>query len=204
MLGELFGGVTLVQLNNVGRTKTNADIDPIAGFLYVVCASTLSGFSGVYTEKLLKDSTNPGTWARNVHLSFYGSLLAGIIAAITKGEVIKNHGIFNGFGLLTWFCVLSQSVGGILVALVLKSHDNIIKGFTNAASLLLSTLLGVTFLDSQCSLQFFIGLVLVLISIVVYLNSDHVMNWFKQILRFMNYGPSEETLILGLEEQTAN
>ena len=61
-----------------------------------------------------------------------------------------------------------QSLGGILVAVVVKYADNILKGFATSAAIVISCVVSVYLFDVVLSLQFIIGTVLVLLSIFLY------------------------------------
>ena len=70
-------------------------------------------------------------WARNFELS-----LASIVIAVTgqvlgEGAEVRDKGFFFGFDWLVWATVALQSFGGILVALVVKYADNILKARAN-------------------------------------------------------------------------
>ena len=69
------------------------------GLSAVLIAAVISGLTGVYFEKVLKESTAHVTvWTRNVQLSFYSLFPALIIGVIFKdGEEIAKNGFFDGY-----------------------------------------------------------------------------------------------------------
>ena len=97
------------------------------GFGSVVIACIFSGFAGVYFEKVLKGST-ASVWLRNVQLGLFGSILALIGAYMKEGAQLQEKGFLFGYNNLVWAVVANQACGGLLVAMVIKYADNILKG----------------------------------------------------------------------------
>jgi solute carrier family 35 (UDP-sugar transporter), member A1/2/3 len=123
------------------------------GVCAVLVAVIISGLTGVYFEKVLKDSPTPATvWTRNIQLSFYSlfpSLIAGVI--FKDGAEIAKHGFFDGYNWIVWTVILFQAVGGVLVSLVINYADNIAKNFATSISLIVSFLFSVWFFDFDVS-----------------------------------------------------
>jgi len=136
----------LAQMPAAKNVETNDGADAMIdltssshmiGLAAVLCAASTSGFAGVYTEKLLKD-TRDSLWVRNAQLATFGIVLGLVLGFIQNGASIMEHGFFQGFTLLTWVVVFNCALGGLLVAVVLKYADNILKCFASAFSLLLT------------------------------------------------------------------
>jgi solute carrier family 35 (UDP-sugar transporter), member A1/2/3 len=121
------------------------------GLSAVLIASLISGLTGVYFEKVLKESTQHVTvWTRNVQLSFYSLFPALIIGVIFKdGEDIAKEGFFVGYNSVVWTAIVFQAVGGVLVAMCINYADNIAKNFATSISIILSFLFSVWFFDFQ-------------------------------------------------------
>ena len=110
------------------------------GFSAVLIAAAISGLTGVYFEKLLKESPSQASvWIRNVQLSFY-SLLAALFGGImwTDGADIVQHGFFDGYNTIVWVTILLQAAGGLIASLVIRDADNIIKNFATSISIIIS------------------------------------------------------------------
>jgi UDP-sugar transporter A1/2/3 len=125
------------------------------GVTAVVVAAVVSGLTGVYFEKLIKDPTMPvSVWTRNIQLSFYSlfpALIFGVI--INDGAEIAKHGFFDGYNAIVWVAVVFQAVGGILVSLCLNYADNIAKNFATSLSIVISFLFSVIFFDFEVNLS---------------------------------------------------
>ncbi|KAF6018418.1 SLC35A3 [Bugula neritina] len=167
----LTSGVVLVQLAKSEGAESAAkskEGSVFIGLLTVVAASCLSGFSGVYFEKVLKGS-NQSLWIRNVQLGGFSIVIAFASIYVKDGETVAANGFFQGYTYLTWLIILLGVLSGITVALVVKYADNILKGFATSISILISTLVSFYFLDDfEPSFGFFIGATLVIFATFLY------------------------------------
>ena len=75
---------------------------------------------------------------------------------------IKTNGFFQGYTPYTWATILLQSTGGLIVALVVKYADNILKGFATSLSVILSAVASVFLFDFHVRGVFIVGAGLVL------------------------------------------
>ena len=167
----LFVGVAMVQLVELNKkhdTKSVHEQSPITGFLAILSACFLSGFAGVYFEKILKGTAEVSLWIRNIQLAAFAIPFGLIQVMITDRDIISNKGFFYGYTFLTWVVVLLQAQGGLLVAVVVKYADNILKGFATSLSIILSCVVSVYFFHFQLTIQFILGAALVISSIFLY------------------------------------
>ena len=167
----LFLGVALVQLIEISKSshdKANDGQSPILGFIAVLTACFLSGFAGVYFEKILKGSAEVSLWIRNLQLAAFAIPFGLIQTFITDGDQVSEKGFFYGYTVMTWVVVLLQAQGGLLVAVVVKYADNILKGFATSLSIILSSVASVYLFNFDLSFQFMFGASLVIFSIFLY------------------------------------
>ena len=144
------------------------DLTAVVGVGAVIAACLTSGFSGVYFEKILKGS-DVSIWLRNIQLGFFGFLfsLAGVY--MYDGRAVLENGFFYGYTSIVWTVVTLQAFGGLVIAVVIKYADNILKGFATSISIVLSCLLSYFLLnDFVPSVYFLIGAVLVIIAVFLY------------------------------------
>ena len=125
------------------------------GLSAVLVAAMISGLTGVYFEKVLKESnTHVTVWIRNVQLSFYSLFPALIIGVIfMDGDGIAKNGFFDGYNAVVWTAIIFQALGGVLVAMCINYADNIAKNFATSISILISFLFSVWFFDFQVTLN---------------------------------------------------
>ncbi|KAF2999108.1 hypothetical protein E8E14_001939 [Neopestalotiopsis sp. 37M] len=144
------------------------------GLSAVLVAAAVSGLTGVYFEKVLKDpAAVASVWIRNIQLSFYSLFPALFIGIIFKdGQEIATHGFFDGYNWVVWTLILLQAFGGVLASLCINYADNIAKNFATSISIVVSLLFSVAFFNVQISIMFLIGTVLVLTSTYLYSGPD--------------------------------
>ncbi|KAI1305929.1 UDP-N-acetylglucosamine transporter [Halotydeus destructor] len=167
----LFCGVAMVQLAGLNKKKTKHDIhaqSAATGFLAILAACFLSGFAGVYFEKILKGSQEVSLWIRNIQLAAFAIPFGLIQVLITDHDLIQEKGFFFGYTFITWVVVLLQAQGGLLVAVVVKYADNILKGFATSLAIIISCIISVYYFDFDLTAQFALGACLVIGSIFLY------------------------------------
>lgn len=149
------------------------EINQAKGLLAVASACMTSGLAGVYFEMVLKGSKTD-LWIRNCQLSFFSMLPAlvpvfspsfSFFSSSTSHTTLlsaPSQGIFANFGFWAWAVVLTQVVGGLVTALVIKYSDNILKGFATSLAIVLSFLAGVVLFEFQVTTTFVVGTAIVI------------------------------------------
>lgn len=148
------------------------------GLAAVLVAATISGLTGVYFEKVLKEPhTHVTVWTRNVQLSFYSLFPALIFGVFLKdGEEIAKNGFFDGYNAVVWTAIILQAGGGVLVAMCINYADNIAKNFATSISIVLSFLFSVWFFEFQVTLNFVVGTAVVIFATYLYSGPDRKWN----------------------------
>ena len=149
----------MAQVSTMKSTQSSEDGNPVAGFVAVCVASVLSGFAGVYFEKILKGS-DISLWSRNVQMCALG-IPAGLSAMYYSPEMeqVIEHGAFYGYTRMVIFVIIVQALGGLLVAAAVKYADNILKGFATSISMICSFLVSIVLFNFEPSFYFVIGAV---------------------------------------------
>jgi len=140
---------------------------PLVGFIAVVTACCLSGFAGVYFEKILK-STPQSIYIRNIQLGVVGMLLGLGAVYVNDGQKVTAHGFFFGYDVAVWSVIVLHAFGGIIVAVVIKYADNILKGFAASAAIIISCIVSIYIFNFQLSFLFVFGATLVIIATYMY------------------------------------
>jgi len=148
------------------ENKKNA----LLGFLAVLAACCSSGLAGVYFEMVLKNAKT-SLWIRNIQLSLFGIILGVLPVIKDLPEILdKTDGFFYGYSPVVWIVILLQAGGGILVAVVVKYADNILKGFATSLSIIMSCIASYFLFDFKVNQIFVVGALLILSSVYVYGN----------------------------------
>lgn len=164
----LIFGVVLVQFNNSTdkSLSTHPNQNRIIGLVSALIACCLSGFAGVYFEKILKGA-EISIWMRNIQLSLV-SIPLGFAMCITNWEQITTDGFFFGYDSYIIYLIGLQAAGGLIVAMVVKYADNILKGFATSLAIVVACTFSMYFFDFTISIQFVVGTILVMCSIFLY------------------------------------
>mmetsp|Transcript_18609 Transcript_18609/g.22650 ORF Transcript_18609/g.22650 Transcript_18609/m.22650 type:complete len:356 (-) Transcript_18609:56-1123(-) len=179
-IGLMASGIALVQLSSSKEGKQSSmanseEQNVYAGLLFVLLGSLCSGFAGVYFEKMMKNvgsksenEKKPSMWVRNVQLASF-TVMFGIFPLL--GNEFGDDGIFHGFNNYVCAMVFNNAIGGLCVAFVIKYADNILKGFACALATVVAAILSVPFFGFQLSITFFLGMVVVVGSTLLYGNA---------------------------------
>eukprot|EP00658_Telonema_sp_P-2_P072812 TRINITY_DN6190_c0_g1_i2.p1 TRINITY_DN6190_c0_g1~~TRINITY_DN6190_c0_g1_i2.p1 ORF type:complete len:358 (+),score=99.41 TRINITY_DN6190_c0_g1_i2:189-1262(+) len=161
-------GVGICQWKPTEGGQTTGLENRPAGVCALIAACCTSSIAGVYTEKVLKQS-QVSLWVRNIQLAFW-SILAGVAALYSgnDGATIVAHGWLQGYTPIVWVVVLLQGATGILVALVMKYADNIIKNFSVAMATVIATCASIPLFDLYPNSYFVFGMSLVFVSMYMY------------------------------------
>lgn len=147
--------------------STNTDQNRLLGFSAVMGACVLSGFAGIFFEKILKGA-DISVWMRNVQMSLL-SIPLGIFPCFFKDRHnIAEKGFFHGYDYYVMYLIALNACGGLLVALVVKYADNILKGFATSLAIIITSVASIFIFGFQLTVQFSIGALLVIVAIFMY------------------------------------
>jgi UDP-galactose transporter len=175
-------GVAVIQEDGLAEKQRASAVEqrPIVGLLAVAVACMTSGFAGTFFELQLKTPSFSHSscsqelakefsmWVRNMHLAMF-ALSIGLVGSFYKdGAIILERGFLQGYTPLTWLVIFLEAAGGIVVALVIKYTDNILKNFATAISIVTSTAVSSWAMNFAVTPTFTVGTVLVLLAVPMY------------------------------------
>jgi len=135
--------------------------ESLLGLGAVLVMVTISGFSAVYFEGILKKSSEKITiWERNFQMALYSIVLL-LLVIVSEGYTLDTPSSsystpFKGWTINTVLITIIQAGGGLLVAATLKYADAVLKTLATAGSIVLSAVLGHLLLGGV--LDIFVGL----------------------------------------------
>lgn len=91
---------------------------------------------------------------------------------IQDGTTVAEKGFFVGYSKTVWTVIFVQAVGGLIVAVVVKYADNVLKTFASSFGIVLSCIVSAIFFDFHPNLAFLIGASFVVSSTVLYSRPD--------------------------------
>ncbi|KAG8939186.1 hypothetical protein FRC04_006837 [Tulasnella sp. 424] len=140
--------------DSVAKHVTN----PLKRFLALSSARVTSGLVGVYLEDLC---------VRNVQLSLF-SLLPALVPVFYSGNSTSKSScgwfwnLFEMLGGRAWATVLMQVFGELVIAVIIKYTDNIMKGFATSLSIIISFFSSFALFDFSITVPFVVGSSIVL------------------------------------------
>ncbi|XP_019873291.1 UDP-galactose translocator [Aethina tumida] len=169
-LVTLITGIVLVQLADSKEAVSSHDgpaQNKVLGFLAALSACVLSGFAGIYFEKILKGS-DVSVWMRNVQLSLCSIPFGLLTCFVSDSSIINRQGFFFGYDKFVFYLILLQAGGGLIVAVVVKYADNILKGFATSLAIIISCVASIYLFNFNLTIQFVLGAGFVIFSIFLY------------------------------------
>ncbi|CAJ0929724.1 unnamed protein product, partial [Mesorhabditis belari] len=165
----LVAGVINVQLiySPPSTNEESVEQNPMIGFSAVFLMCFTSALAGVYLEKVLKGSEE-SVWIQNVRLALVGLPISAISMFAYDLEAIKTDGFFRGWDFWVLILTIFNSVGGLLIAVVMKYADNILKAFAQSMAIIGAALGSWMLFDFVPGFQFMFGAAMVMFSIVLY------------------------------------
>lgn len=150
-------GVVAVEMSGAktasprGARRHHLGVGATAAF----ASALLSSCAGVYFEAIVKkqEANAPSLWVRNVQLCVFSVPLSAVAVAYQWRRIQNAGGPLSGFDGYTNALVLLNAAGGLVVAVVVKYGDNVLKNFTTSCSVILGTLISVFLFDFQLTLQ---------------------------------------------------
>ncbi|KAI5723333.1 hypothetical protein M8J76_004458 [Diaphorina citri] len=160
-LGVLLFGIVLIQIDesaseSISRKSDNGN--QLIGF----------GFTSVYLERIYKADGDDTLLIKNLQLSLLSIPISMINVLLQDSDTVSQHGLFFGYDGLVLTDVLFNALGGLIISLVLKHHDNITKIFSTSVSIVVTFVLSVFLFEKRFNEHFMIGMVHVFISIYLY------------------------------------
>ena len=166
----LTAGVVLVQSEDA-KSSAAAKANPFLGVCAALVAATLSGFAGVYLEKMFT-SGSTSLWMRNVQLGLFAIPLQLLAIVQLDLDKVLRYGLLQGFRPSTCLVVAIQVTGALLTAIVIKHAGNVLKTFAAVLALLMTCGLSMLIFDFHPTALFWAGVLTVAASIWLYARPD--------------------------------
>lgn len=86
---------------------------------------------------------------------------------VDGGKIIQN-GFFYGYNRIVLACIILQTFGGLIVAVVIKYSNNVTKAFASSLSIVISVIWDLIFSGYKLTFHIIIGILLVIIALIMY------------------------------------
>ncbi|CAB3398604.1 unnamed protein product [Caenorhabditis bovis] len=145
----------------------NIHQNPMLGLISVLTMCFTSAFAGVYLEKVLKTSS-ASIWMQNIRLALIGLPISFFTMWYYDWEKINEEGAFRGWDIVVVCLTVTNSIGGILISVVIKYADNILKAYAQSMAIVGAAIGSWLLFDFTPGFLFVFGTALVIVSIIVY------------------------------------
>ena len=171
-------GVVLVQIGQAAETApavaapapadsgNGENRNKVLGLVGVLVACACSGLAGGVMELLLKSSALPLA-ARNLQVAAVSLLLASLHMIANDRAALQANGFFQGYTTSVWAMVGLDSLGGLLVSLLLKYTTATLKNFAAPIGIILNSLLQLRS-GKRLGPKFVQGTTLVILALILY------------------------------------
>eukprot|EP00928_Gymnodinium_smaydae_P014563 TRINITY_DN15357_c0_g1_i1.p1 TRINITY_DN15357_c0_g1~~TRINITY_DN15357_c0_g1_i1.p1 ORF type:complete len:374 (+),score=37.19 TRINITY_DN15357_c0_g1_i1:75-1124(+) len=163
-------GVSCVHSADQGSAKANAHVNLTVGVTATLAATLTSAFAGVYFEKLIKGSSTLSIWERNAQLGAY-SVAFGLLGIAFKPESLTHvveKGFLHGMTSTTFVSICIQGGGGLLIGLIMKYTNAIMKDMATTVSIVLTVFLSWIIFEQPVGELFSVGVVVVCGAVFAY------------------------------------
>jgi len=192
-------GVAVVQVSGSSDHAASEDENRnrLVGLVAVLSAACTSGFSGVYFEKILKGS-DVSLWIRNIQMGLPSVMIALLTVVLEDSAEVSRKGFFVGYSPVVVSVIIVQAVGGLIVAVVVKYADNVLKVFASSFSILLSCIISAFAFDFRPNFLFLVGAFLVILSTAMYSKptKKRALAQRGQALPMMRVGSRKTSLVM--------
>lgn len=165
-------GIVVVQMS-LERHSSNLKPQYLLGTLIVIFSSIVSGLAGVYFELVIKTVEVDFKWYNVIStgISSAFSLIAILVKFGNVAHIIEN--IMSCSDFVKLLVILLQSSGGILVPLIVRQSNSIVKCFIYSLSIVLTySISSFVFEDFTLNIQFIYGASIVILSLFLYSSSS--------------------------------
>lgn len=174
----------------------------VAGTAVMLIISMLSACAGVVTEVLVKGSL-ASIWWQNVLLYIFtlssclvSNFLFDAHAKDFSGRLQKDttsDGVFQGFTVSLWICILMKALYGQVVSLVFKYASNILKVYASSLSVIASALMCNWFIGTHIQpVHFVCGCLIILATLFYYTDERDLFMEDADFIRSCFLRKSEE------------
>uniref|UniRef100_A0A0N4ZEX7 UDP-N-acetylglucosamine transporter n=1 Tax=Parastrongyloides trichosuri TaxID=131310 RepID=A0A0N4ZEX7_PARTI len=141
----------------------------IIGLVMVFIGTVLSGFSGIFLEKIFK-KTSHSIWCLNFQLALFSVPILLCVSLITDYQQIHKKGIFAGFDIWVVIVYFIYGLHGMIVALLLKHASSILKCFASGFVIAVTAIVSVFLFGIMLNWYFIIGAIIILVAVFMYSN----------------------------------
>jgi len=212
-LALLSAGVTIVVLGDyddrVGESpEGSTPWTQHIGIIAVLSASLCSALAGVLFEKYVKrdeaadldgKNQNPSLWMRNIQLAVFSSLCA-FTKELFEASSSEKKTFLSGFTEWVWFLIFLRASTGLLVAVIIRRMDNVVKAFASGVSIIIGVFGSSLVFDTHLTQRMWLGVFMVVTAGYAFGNKNPLLILTKRSHIMLSLGVL--TLLTALQFRT--
>ena len=175
--------ITKIQVGDVLSSDLTNSI-PITAIILAAVGACNSVGAAVYTESLFKTS-GENFLEQQFWLYFYGALVASSVHFVTAPDLNPLNALSalgdasNNVKVLLVVALLFGSVGGLVVAAILKKLDNIVKEYSGATANMFTAIICSLMFPEKFSFTIYIFLAMMLLFAGIYLYETQKVSFLQ-------------------------
>ena len=140
------------------------------GVLMMIIYCLISGLTGVYTEFILKANLSDSLFLQNIYLYTYGSIFNLLTYIFEQPD--HKQGFFVGFNIFTWIIIVTQIYNGLIMSILMKYSNNIVKLFVVALALFVNIFFSIILFSLELNIYFCLVFAATLAALYIYFCFD--------------------------------
>ena len=199
-------GITVNQLackplhgtKHGGLTDPPGDPRSLGCYFYTLCSIVVPSLASVYNEYALKKNFETSVHLQNLFMYLYGLMFNAIALMIVwmRNGFQDIGSLFAGHNSMTMLLVANNAAQGVLSSFFFKFADTILKKYSSTVATIFTGLVSAFLFGHQITINFCIGVSIVLISMHLFFSSSDQLSKAK-----FNVGLNEENS-LSAEERS--
>ncbi|ESO10641.1 hypothetical protein HELRODRAFT_142702, partial [Helobdella robusta] len=136
------------------------------GVFGILIYCSVSGFSGVYCEYILKDKFEVSIHLQNTVLYSFGVILN--FFTFVYYSLSDDFNLVRGFNIYVWLIIITQTFIGLIISMVMKHSSNITRLFIISSAAVVTAILSVIVFHMHLNAYFCISFVVFIVSLALY------------------------------------
>ncbi|GFS03932.1 CMP-sialic acid transporter 2 [Elysia marginata] len=144
----------------------------VLGIFMIAIYCSVSGFSGVFTEYILKKDAMIPLAIQNCYMYIFGVILNGLLMFYQSGDMMS----YQSFNRYTWAAIVSQAFNGLAMSFIMKHSSNITRLLVISSAVPVTTVLSMVVFNMRVGFEFIVVVFLVVLALCMY-NSISSCKW---------------------------
>ncbi|KAK8817714.1 hypothetical protein WA538_004431, partial [Blastocystis sp. DL] len=153
----------------LARSSTASFADfPVYAAVLTIISTGIVAAAGVTIEKLMKSHRDMSIFQQSIWLYFWGAVVNFLFLFIENGRAIVQKITFHNFNFFAVLTVICNVYMGLVTGAILKYISSVVKAFTTAASLVITSIISSFVFNMELSLPFDLAVINLAVAVYLY------------------------------------